>query len=91
MKYRQYLADYEAETGEKASDFLRQFVDALDAAAVIFEGKGREHAANGCTPLSQDDLMKWAERNARAEVAAITSKFMYKSYLDGYNAGKVTS
>ena len=88
MKYKQYLADYEVETGEKASDFLKQFVEALDAAAVIFEGKGREHAAAGHEPLTLEDLMSWAERNARAELAVITGNFMYNSYLEGYVTGR---
>jgi hypothetical protein len=84
VKYKQYLAEYEAETGRKAGDFLRQYVEALDAVAAVFEGKGREDAAAGRNPLSKEDLLKWVKENVRAELVEITAEAMHEAYAEGY-------
>ena len=91
MKYKQYLADYEAETGAKPSDFLRQYVEALDYATELFKTMGKEHAGHGREPLTKDDLMVWVKRNARAELVGITNDFIYISYLEGYKSGGVAA
>lgn len=84
MKYRQYLSEYEVQTGKKASEYMARFAAAMDEAMERFERMGQEHAGSNRKPYTKEAVMRWALHEAGADLAELIGAEMYDSYMRGY-------
>ena len=83
MNYSQYVPEYEAQIGKKASEVLNRFASAMD----YLEEKGRRAAQDGKQPLVLDDFVSWIHQGKDPDIAEL----MFECYMDGYNAGKASA
>ena len=83
MNYSQYVPEYEAQIGKKASEVLNRFASAMD----YLEEKGRRAAQDGKQPLVLSDFVSWIHQGKDPYIAEL----MFECYMDGYNAGKASA